>query len=145
MPLNDVYSGADGTLVLIAAGTDAESADATAITSLEAFSIADVGRVTGVELHVDTDLREFHEVGRRHATSLHPGNIHIWGTIDRAYVNGALLVGLALFFPSLGPGSIQSDIIVPGLLLVLSTIPTRRLLPMVRAPHPDGARNSASG
>ena len=60
-------------------------------------------------------------------------------------VNGALLVGLALFFPSLGPGSIQSDIIVPGLLLVLSTIPTRRLLPMVRAPHPDGARNSASG
>ncbi len=91
MALNDVYSGADGTLVLIASGTDAESADATAITDLEAFSIAVVGRVTGVELHVDTDLREFHEVGRRHAVSLHPGNIHIWGTIDRAYVNGALL------------------------------------------------------
>jgi hypothetical protein len=91
MPLNDVYSGADGTLVLFDGGTNAEAAETNAITDLEAFTIAVVGRVTGVELHVDTDLREFHEVGRRHATSLHPGNIHIWGTIDHAYVNGALL------------------------------------------------------
>lgn len=107
MPLNDVYSGADGILVLGAGGTDAESADATAINELEAFSIFDVGRVTGVELHVDTDLREFHEVGRRHAVSLHPGNIHIWGTIDRAYVNGALLYML------LGRGASPNNVAEP--------------------------------
>lgn len=107
MPLNDVYSGADGTLVLIAAGTDAESADTNAITDLEAFTIAEVGRVTGVEVHVDTDLREFHEVGRRHATSLHPGNIHIWGTIDRAYVNGGLLYLL------LGRGASPNNVAEP--------------------------------
>ena len=44
-----------------------------------------------VTLRVDTNLEEFHEVGRRHPVSLHPGNIHISGTVGRAYVNGALL------------------------------------------------------
>src|SRR6185436_10721103 len=62
---------------------------------------------TGVELHVDTDLREFHEIGLRHASSLHPGNIHIWGTIDRAYVNGALLYLL------LGRGASPNNIAEP--------------------------------
>jgi hypothetical protein len=107
MPLNDVYSGADGTLVLLPSGTDAESADATAITDLEAFSIAEVGRVTGVDLHVDTDLREFHEIGLRHAASLHQGDIHIWGTIDHAYVNGALLYLL------LGRGASPNNVAEP--------------------------------
>ena len=41
--------------------------------------------------HVDTDLEGFHEVGRRHAVSLNPGNIHISGKVGRAYINGALL------------------------------------------------------
>lgn len=107
MPLNDVYSGVDGTLILLGSGTEAESADATAVTDLEAFSITEVGRVTGVELHVDTDLREFHEIGLRHASSLHPGNIHIWGTIDRAYVNGALLYLL------LGRGASPNNVAEP--------------------------------
>jgi len=40
---------------------------------------------------VQTDLEEFHEIGRRHPTSLHPGNIHISGKITRAHINGALL------------------------------------------------------
>jgi hypothetical protein len=90
MALTDVYTGANGTLLVIA-GTDPEGADATAIMNLPAFSLTEVGRVTGVELRVDTDLEEFHQIGQRHAVSLLPGNIHISGTIDRAYVNGALL------------------------------------------------------
>src|SRR5260370_6286099 len=88
--LTDVYTGANGTLLFVA-GTDPEGADANAIMTLAAFSLTEVGRVTGVELKVDTDLEEFHEIGQRHPSSLHPGNIHINGTIDRAYVNGALL------------------------------------------------------
>ena len=91
MAFSDVYTGANGTLTLV--GTDSpEGAAADPI--LENYSLSDaaaVGRVTGVEIHVETDLEEFHEIGHRHATSLHPGNIHIWGKVDRAYVNGALL------------------------------------------------------
>ncbi len=90
MALTDVYTGANGTLLVIGSN-DPEGADATAIMNLAAFSLTEVGRVTGVELKVDTDLEEFHQIGQRHAVSLHPGNIHISGTIDRAYVNGALL------------------------------------------------------
>ena len=91
MAFSDVYTGANGTLTLAGAGTS-DGSDEGAI--LETYTIeggAAVGRVTGVEIHVETDLEEFHEIGHRHATSLHPGNIHIWGKVDRAYVNGALL------------------------------------------------------
>jgi hypothetical protein len=90
MALTDVYTGANGTL-LVTAGNDPEGADATAIMNLAAFSLTEVGRVTGVELRVDTDLEEFYEIGRRFAVSNLPGNVHISGTIHRAYVNGALL------------------------------------------------------
>jgi hypothetical protein len=55
------------------------------------YGIGTVGRVTGVEVFVETDLEAFHEIGRRHPTSLHPGNINIRGRVDRAYINGALL------------------------------------------------------
>lgn len=106
MPLTDVYTGADGSLLFVA-GSDPEGADATAIFDLEAFSITEVGRVTGVELRVDTDLEEFHEIGLRHASSLHPGNIHISGAIDRAYINGALLYLL------LGRGASPNNVAEP--------------------------------
>ena len=55
------------------------------------YNIGTVGRVTGVEVSVETDLEAFHEVGRRHPTSLHPGNINISGRVERAYINGALI------------------------------------------------------
>lgn len=90
MPLTDVYTGADGALLFIGE-SGAEGADATAVIDLEAFTLSEVGRVTSVEIRVDTHLEEFHEIGRRHASSLHPGNIHIHGKIGRAYINGALL------------------------------------------------------
>ena len=92
MPLTDVYTGANGTL-LFSHKESPEGADAEAIMKPGAYNLdaEPVGRVTGVEIHVETDLEEFHEIGLRHASSLHPGNIHIRGKVDRAYINGALL------------------------------------------------------
>jgi hypothetical protein len=88
MPSTNVYTGSNGTLTLADEDTP-EGRDAKTVT--EFFEIQTVGRVTGVRLAVQTDLEEFHEIGRRHPTSLHPGNIHISGTVERAYINGALL------------------------------------------------------
>ena len=38
-----------------------------------------------------SDVEPFHELGQRYATELRPGNVNVYGTIDRAYINGALL------------------------------------------------------
>jgi hypothetical protein len=89
MPNTNVFTGADGSL-LVATIDGTAGADGTAI--MEHFQITQaVGRVTGVRVNVDTDLREFFEIGFRHVTSLHEGDIHISGSVDRAYINGALL------------------------------------------------------
>jgi hypothetical protein len=88
MPGTNVYTGSNGTLILANEDTP-EGADAKPI--IDGYEIQTVGRVTGVRIAVVTDLEEFHEIGRRHPTSLHPGNIHISGGVERAYINGALL------------------------------------------------------
>ena len=88
MAMTNVFTGSNGTLTLADEDTP-EGRDAKAIT--DAYELLTVGRLTDVEVHVRTDLAEFHEVGRRHATSLHPGNVHVGGRVGRAYVNGALL------------------------------------------------------
>ncbi|MEO1092837.1 MAG: hypothetical protein AAFX81_19620 [Pseudomonadota bacterium] len=89
MPNTNVFTGADGNL-LMASFESTPGADGTAI--MEHFEISQaVGRVTGVRVNVRTDLREFFEIGFRHVTSLHEGDIHISGCVDRAYINGALL------------------------------------------------------
>ncbi len=88
MAMTNVFTGANGTLTLAIEDTP-EGQDAKAVT--DTYELLTVGRVTGVEVRVDTDLEEFHQIGQRHATSLHPGNIHVSGKVDRAYVNGALL------------------------------------------------------
>jgi len=88
MAMTNVYTGSNGTLTFADEDTP-EGKDAKAVVDL--YEIRTVGRVTGVEVHVQTDLQEYHEIGRRHPTSLHPGDIHIGGTIERAYINGALL------------------------------------------------------
>lgn len=88
MPLTNVYTGSNGTLTL--ANVDSpEGQDGVAV--IDTYQIRTVGRVTGIEFCVQTELEEFHEIGRRHAVSLHPGNIHISGKVNRAYINGALL------------------------------------------------------
>jgi hypothetical protein len=88
MALTNVYTGSNGILTLADEDTP-EGKDAKAI--VDTYQIQTVGRVSGVEVFVQTDLEEFHEIGRRHPTSLHPGNIHISGKITRAHINGALL------------------------------------------------------
>jgi hypothetical protein len=46
-------------------------------------------------VRVTNDVMPFHELGQRFATELRGGNINVSGTIDRAYINGALLKLLA--------------------------------------------------
>ncbi|MDB9527121.1 hypothetical protein PN498_14055 [Oscillatoria sp. CS-180] len=99
--LVNVYNGANGTLTLASVDTP-EGQDADAV--IESYDIRTVGRVTGIEVCVQTDLEEFHEIGRRHAVSLHPGNIHISGKVQRAYINGALLFLLQ------GRGSLPTEV-----------------------------------
>jgi hypothetical protein len=91
---DNVFTGKNGTLTLSANTGTPEGAHAGAVfttynpTNATAPVIA---RVTNVEVYVQTALEEFHEIGRRHAVSLHPGDIRISGKLGRAYVNGQLL------------------------------------------------------
>lgn len=54
------------------------------------YNSATIGRATGIEVRVETDLEVFHEIGTRMPTQLVPGNVNISGKVDRAFVNGAL-------------------------------------------------------
>jgi hypothetical protein len=92
MAMTNVYTGANGVLILGGDNTNKpEGGDADALLDKTMYDIFDVGRVTNVEVCVQTHLQEYHEIGLRHPTSLHPGDIHISGKIGRAYINGALL------------------------------------------------------
>lgn len=85
---NNVYRGSDGTIsVAVEQGVEGDAAAAVA----EEFALTPIGRVTGVTVQVTSDTQPFHELGQRFATELRPGNINVSGTIDRAYINGALL------------------------------------------------------
>lgn len=88
-PNTNVLRGASATLNL-ASIDSREGLLAEGIFNTE-YNIGTVGRVTGVEVYVETDLEAFHEIGRRHPVSLHPGEINIRGRVERAYINGALL------------------------------------------------------
>ncbi len=83
-----VYHGADGTIaVAVESGPAGDAAKAT----VDKYSLTPIGRATGVTVKVTNDVKPFHELGQRFATELRPGNINVTGTIDRAYINGALL------------------------------------------------------
>jgi hypothetical protein len=47
--------------------------------------------VANVRLAASTQVRAFHEMGSPGAKELRAGNVHISGTVERAYINGALL------------------------------------------------------
>lgn len=104
MAIEDVFTGANGTLTLATENTP-EGQDAKAI--MDAYTLTTVGRVTNVEIYVQTDLEEFYQIGRRHAVSLHAGNVSVSGKVGRAYVNGALLWLL------LGKGAASTNIAEP--------------------------------
>ena len=88
MAATTVYSGADGT---IAVAVESGPAGDAAKSVVDQYSLTPIGRVTGVTVKVTNDVKPFHELGQRFATELRPGNINVFGTIERAYINGALL------------------------------------------------------
>ena len=83
-----VYHGADGTIsVAVDSGPAGDKAKAV----VDKYALTPIGRATGVTVRVTNDVKAFHELGQRFATDLRPGNINVYGTIERAYINGALL------------------------------------------------------
>jgi hypothetical protein len=88
MPNTNVFRGSDATLTL--ANEDTPEGQA-AQEVIDFYNLSPVGRAVDVEVLVQTELELFHEVGRRHAAALRPGNINVSGKIGRAYINGALL------------------------------------------------------
>jgi len=83
-----VFRGSDGTIsVAVDAGPEGDKAKAIS----EQYSLTPIGRCTGVPVRVTNDVKPFHELGQRFATELRPGNMNVFGTIERAHVNGALL------------------------------------------------------
>ncbi len=50
-----------------------------------------VARLTNVKVTVTSRIKPFHEIGRRLAAEIRPGNIDVSGFVERAYINGALL------------------------------------------------------
>lgn len=90
MANTSVYTGADGSITLSTVAANGKEAEV-AQGILDANDLITIGRATGVTLEVRSEVRPFHELGQRYATELRPGNISVRGTIQRAYLNGALL------------------------------------------------------
>ncbi|GAB4442210.1 MAG: hypothetical protein Fur0044_38650 [Anaerolineae bacterium] len=91
MPNNNVFRGSDATLVLAvddSSTVEGQLADGL-ITEYELSSV--VGRLQQVTVKVDNDVRPYHEIGKRFASELRPGNIYVSGTAARAHINGALI------------------------------------------------------
>jgi hypothetical protein len=95
MPMQNVFTGKNATILLNNGDTNGGPERAAAGQVLSAYLGAKppvvVGRATGVHIAVTTNLEEFHEIGHRHAVVLHPGDISISGSLDHAYVSGALI------------------------------------------------------
>lgn len=88
----DVYTGADGS-ILLSAPQNTEGTAAQSV--LDQYEVTAVGRVQDVRIEVTTEVRAYHEVGQRFASQLRPGNLTIRGSIGRAFINGAM-IGLML-------------------------------------------------
>jgi hypothetical protein len=82
----NVYTGTDGVLTI----SDPEPFATDMFTAYFGEAGA-VGRLTNVTVQVRTDVRAFHELGSRAPRELRAGNLHIAGTVERAFINGALL------------------------------------------------------
>jgi len=82
----NVYSGADGTLAFgDPTGMDAD------VFGKYFGETGQVGRVTNVSVAVSTRVKAFHEMGSHAPKEIRAGNIEISGSVERAYINGALL------------------------------------------------------
>lgn len=91
MPNVNVFRGSDASLVLAvddSSSVEGKLADKL-ITEYEFSSV--VGRLQNVQVRIENELRPYHELGRRFATELRPGNLNVSGIIGRAHINGALI------------------------------------------------------
>ncbi|MEL6814936.1 MAG: hypothetical protein AAFP03_09000 [Cyanobacteria bacterium J06598_3] len=87
----NVFRGSDASLVL--AVDKVESVEGKLAAGLiENYEFSNVvGRLQNVQVQVENVLRPYHEIGKRFATELRPGNINVSGTVERAHINGALI------------------------------------------------------
>jgi hypothetical protein len=91
MPNVNVFRGSDAALVL--AVDDNQSIEGKLADGLiSEYELASVvGRLQRVMIKVQNELRPYHEIGKRFATELRPGNLEVSGYAERAHVNGALI------------------------------------------------------
>lgn len=82
----NTFFGTDGSLTF----SDPDGFDAGVFNNYFGES-GQVGRVVNVSLFVSMDVKAFHELGSHSPKELRAGNIYINGTVERAYINGALL------------------------------------------------------
>ena len=91
MPNTNVFRGSDASLVLAIDNQEIEEGKlADSLISEYEFS-NNVGKLKNVTLKVENEVRPYHEIGKRFATELRPGNINIFGHAERAFINGALI------------------------------------------------------
>ena len=91
MPNTNVFRGSDATLVLaVDDSSTVEGGLADGLINEYEFSNI-VGRLQNVEVRVENELRPYHEIGKRFPTELRPGNINVYGSAERAHINGAML------------------------------------------------------
>lgn len=82
----NTFYGTDGTLTL----SDVDGVDLGVVTNYFGESGL-VGRVANISIQISTEIKPFHELGSRAPKELRAGNISIGGSVERAYINGALL------------------------------------------------------
>ncbi|MBW4443398.1 MAG: hypothetical protein KME10_19635 [Plectolyngbya sp. WJT66-NPBG17] len=91
MPNVNVFQGSDASLVL-AVDDKATVEGRLASDLITAYDFSSVvGRLQNVKVQVENVLKPYHELGKRFATELRPGNINVSGFVERAHVNGALI------------------------------------------------------
>lgn len=90
MANTSVFTGADGSITLSSVASGGPEATL-AQGIIDGNALATVGRATGISVEVASKIQPFHEIGQRYASELRPGNVSITGTINRAYLNGAML------------------------------------------------------
>lgn len=84
------FHGVDGILT-IADSPDSPLDNGSPIETYFAEQNGVVGRVTNVAVAVHMEVKPFHEIGARIPKELRAGNISVTGTVQRAFVNGAML------------------------------------------------------
>lgn len=91
MPNTNVFRGSDASLVL-AVGDSSTVEGSMADGLISEYDLSSiVGRLQNVSLQVENEVRPYHEIGKRFASELRPGNINITGFAERAHINGALI------------------------------------------------------